>query len=299
MKVGFVGLGRMGRAIAQRFIAAGHDLVVYNRSPEKAAEFAEKGATVADRVLAACADREVVVTMLADDAALDQVAFAPGGICDSLPKGAIHMVMGTHGVASVRAASARHAAAGQTLVAAPVLGRPDAAAAGRLGVLTAGPAEAIERCRPLIDAVARRVFPAGETPEQAAVVKLANGLVLGCAIEAMGEAFSLVRKFGVGPEVLRAVMTEGLFPGPAYEGYGRLIAERAWDEVGFTVDLGLKDVRLILAAGGAGHVPLPAVNVLHDHLLSAVSHGAGDRDWAYVAEEQATAAGLPPGGSPD
>lgn len=292
MKAGFVGLGRMGRAIALRFVAAGHEVVAYNRSIEKTKDLAAAGARIAATVGEACEDREVVATMLADDAALEAVAFAPGGICEALPKGAIHLVMGTHGVGAIRAAEERHAKAGQILVAAPVLGRPDAAAAGQLGVLTAGPRAAVDHCRPLIDAIARRVFPAGERPEHAAIVKLANGLVLGCAIEAMGEAYSLVRKYGVGADVLYDVMTEGLFSAPAYRGYGRLIADQAYGNVGFTATLGLKDVRLILAAADTGHLPLPALNVLHDHLLSAVAHGAGEKDWAVVAEEQAQAAGL-------
>jgi 3-hydroxyisobutyrate dehydrogenase-like beta-hydroxyacid dehydrogenase len=292
VKTGFIGLGRMGRAIAGRFLAAGHELAAYNRSPEKAQELAAAGARIAATVKDACSDREIVVTMLSDDAALDEVAFGPGGVLDSLPRGAIHMAMGTHGTTTMRAAAQRHAEAGQSFVCAPVLGRPDAAAAGQLGVILAGAQADVERCRPLVDAVARRVFSAGAKAEHAAVVKLANGLVLGLAIEAMGEAFSLLRKYGVGVDVLYDVMTEGLFSAPAYKGYGRLIADRAYSNVGFTAELGLKDVRLILAAAGAEQAPLPAVNVLHDHLLSAVARGMGDKDWAVIAQTQAESAGL-------
>jgi 3-hydroxyisobutyrate dehydrogenase-like beta-hydroxyacid dehydrogenase len=292
MKVGFIGLGRMGRGIATRFIMAGHDLVVYNRTPEKAKDLAAAGAKVAASIGEACRGCEVVATMLSDDAALEEVAFGPGGICESLPKGAIHLVMGTHGTAAIRSAEERHRQAGQLLVGAPVLGRPEAAAAGELGVVVAGEAHAVQRCRPLIDAAARRVFEAGDKPEHAAIVKLANGLVLACAIEAMGEAYSLIRKYGVKPEVLYDVMTEGLFAAIAYKGYGKLIAEEAYSNAGFTVDLGLKDVELILAAAGARDVPLPAIDVVHGHLLSAVAHGSGAKDWAAIAEEQARSAGL-------
>src|SRR5690606_23499054 len=167
----------------------------------------------------------------------------------------------------------RHAEAGQVLVSAPVLGRPDVAAAGQLGVILAGPKDAVEKCRPLIATIARRVFDAGEKAEHAAVVKLTNSLVLGCAIEAMAEGFSLVRKYGVKADVLYDVLTEGLFSAPAYKGYGRLIADRDYLNVGFTVQLGLKDVKLVFEAASAENVPLPAVNVLHDHLLSAIAHG--------------------------
>jgi 3-hydroxyisobutyrate dehydrogenase-like beta-hydroxyacid dehydrogenase len=292
MKVGFIGLGRMGRGIATRFIMAGHDLVVYNRTPEKAKDLAAAGAKVAASIGEACRESEAAVTMLSDDAALEEVAFGPGGICESLPKGAIHLVMGTHGTAAIRSAEERHRQAGQILIGAPVLGRPEAAAAGELGVVVAGEAHAIQRCRPLIDAVAKRVFEAGDKPEHAAIVKLANGLVLACAIEAMGEAFSLIRKYGVKAEVLYDVMTEGLFASIAYKGYGKLIADETYSNAGFTVELGLKDVELILAAAGANHVPLPAIDVVHGHLLSAIAHGSAAKDWAAIAEEQARSAGL-------
>jgi 3-hydroxyisobutyrate dehydrogenase-like beta-hydroxyacid dehydrogenase len=174
-----------------------------------------------------------------------------------------------------------------------VLGRPDVAAAGQLGIILGGPAAAAERCKPVIDVVARRIFAAGDTPASAAVVKLANSLVLACAIEAMAEGFSLVRKYGVDAKVLYDVMTEGLFAAPAYKGYGRLIAEEDYGTVGFTVALGLKEIRLILEAADKGHVPLPAAHVLHSRLLSLVAHADGGKDWAFIAREQADRAGLP------
>jgi 3-hydroxyisobutyrate dehydrogenase-like beta-hydroxyacid dehydrogenase len=295
MKVGFIGLGRMGRAIAGRIQAAGLDLIVYNRSPEKTRELAAAGVKVAGTIAQACSDRDIVITMLSDDAALDQVMSGPGGICGSLPAGSIHMIMGTHGTTAIGSCTERHMQAGQLVVGAPVLGRPDAAAAGQLGIVIGGPQPVVQRCRPVIDAIARRVFEAGDKPEHAAIVKLANGLVLACAIEAMGEGFSLIRKYGVDAKVLYDVLTEGLFAAPAYKGYGKLIAEEDYLNVGFTVELGLKDVRLILSAADRQHVPLPALNVLHDRLLSAVAHGSGSKDWAFVAQEQAQSAGLASG----
>ncbi len=294
MKIGFIGLGRMGRAIATRFLEAGHDLTVFNRSPEKTKDLAAAGAQVTANAGAACVGREIVVTMLSDDVALEEVTFGDGGIHGSLPQDAIHMVMGTHGTSAIRAAYERHQRKGQHLVSAPVLGRPDAAAAGQLGIVLAGDKSAADRCRPLIDAVAKRVFEAGDKPEHAAIVKLANGLVLGCAIEAMGEAYSLVRKYGVAPEILYAVMVEGLFPGPAYQGYGKIIAQENYSSVGFTADLGLKDANLMMSSAEAAHVPLPSLNAYRDHLLSAAAHGDGGKDWAVMANEQARSAGLNP-----
>ncbi len=290
MKIGFIGLGRMGSGIAGRLLSAGHDLVVYNRTPAKAAELCKAGARLCTTVSAACEGREVVITMLGDDAALESIV--AGGLLNSLPKGAIHMVMGTHGVPTIRALADTHAKAGQTLVAAPVLGRPDVAAAGQLGIVAAGPVDAVNRCRPLFEVIGRRTFEAGAEPEGATAIKLANNFTLGCAIQAMSEAFSLVRKHGVAPQALYDVLTEGLFSAPAYKVYGKIIVDEAYDNPGFTSVLALKDADLALAAAGAARVPLPSVNVLRDRLLGAIAHGDGEKDWAVMAREQARASGL-------
>lgn len=293
MKIGIIGVGRMGGAIAGRIRDAGLELAVYDSSPDMTAPFAAAGVPVAGSPGACCSGRDIVVTMLPDDAALEQVTLGPGGVCEELPAGGIHMMMGTHGPAAVAACAARHEGCGQTGIATPVLGRPDVAAAGQLGIIIGGPAAAAERCKPVIDAVARRVFTAGDRPEHAAVVKLANSLALACAIEAMGEGFSLVRKYGVDAKALYDVMTEGLFAAPAYKGYGKLIAEEDYGTVGFTAALGLKEIRLILSAADRQHVPLPAAHVLHGRLLSLVANAGGGKDWAYIAREQADRAGLP------
>src|SRR6185369_1343472 len=174
----------------------------------------------------------------------------------------------------------------------PVLGRPDAAASGQLGIVAAGPAEALTRCRPLFERIGKRVFEAGGQPEAATSVKLANNFVLGCALQAMAEAFSLVRKTGGDPQVLYEVMTEGLFAAPAYKVYGRLMVDQAFEQAGFTTRLALKDMNLVLAAGAAQQVPLPSVSLLRDRLLGAMAHGEAERDWAVLAREQARAAGL-------
>ncbi len=292
MNVGFVGLGRMGQAIAGRVLGGGHDLVVYNRTREKASELAKGGARVAPSIAEACDGRAVVISMVADDQALSEVTLGPGGVRDSLAPDAVHLVMGTHGVAAIQALDAAHAEARQTLVAAPVLGRPDVAAAGQLGIVAAGPAPALRLCEPLFQVIGRRTFEAGERPEGATAIKLSNNFVLGCAIEAMGEAFSLVRKYGVEPHVLYDVMTDGLFAAPAYKTYGTIMVEASYDTVGFTANLGLKDANLILDAGGLARVPLPSANTYRDRLLGAIAHGDGERDWAVMALEQCRASGL-------
>jgi 3-hydroxyisobutyrate dehydrogenase-like beta-hydroxyacid dehydrogenase len=291
MKVGFIGLGRMGTGMARRLLEAGHDLAVYNRSPEKAEAIAAAGARIALSIADAARHGDVVITMLTNDAALEAVA-GEGGLVGALPRGAIHLAMGTYGVAAVARLRDRHAAAGQILVAAPVLGRPDMAAAGQLNIVAGGPAEAVARCRPLLAVLGRRTFEAGSDPASASAIKVANNFVLGCAIEVMSEAFALVGRYGVAPGVFYDVLTDGLFSAPAYKVYGRIIWERAWDRVGVTATIGLKDANLALAAGEAVGVPLPSANVWRDRLISAIAHGDGERDWAVMALEQERASGL-------
>ena len=290
MKVGFIGLGRMGQAMSARLQAAGHDLVVYNRTREKAAALEQAGAKVAGSIGEACDGREVVITMLADDKALQEVT--QGGLLDKLPKGAIHVAMGTHGVGVLNELQGVHENAGVAFVSAPVLGRPDAAAAGQIVIVAAGPAAAIAKLEPVFGAMGRRTFNGGTNPAGAAAVKLANNMVLGCAIEAMGEAFSLTRKFGVDPAVFSEVMTDGLFAAPAYKVYGNIIAKQAFDQAGFTTKLGFKDTNLMMAAGQAASVPLPSLSVYRDRLISAIAQGEGDRDWSVIARVQARLSGL-------
>ena len=293
MRVGFIGLGKMGQGMSRRILGGGHDLIVYNRTRQKATDLATAGGvTVAASVADACRGRDVVITMVADDSAVKDVALGTGGVRDSLAAGAIHLCMGTHSVAAIQALAKAHDAARQQMVCAPVLGRPDAAAAGQLGIVAAGPPDAVKTCEPLFQVLGRRTFEAGAKPEGAAAIKLSNNFVLGAAIEAMAEAFSLVRKYGVPPQVLFDVMTDALFASPAYKIYGKIIVDESYDKVGFTTLLGLKDISLALAAGDQVRVPMPSANVCRDRLLGAAAHGDSEKDWAVMAREQARAAGL-------
>jgi 3-hydroxyisobutyrate dehydrogenase-like beta-hydroxyacid dehydrogenase len=292
MKVGFVGLGRMGQGMARRLLDAGHDLSVFDQFASQAAPLSAAGATAAASVAELAARSEVVVTMLVEDAAVAQVGLGAGGLCESMPKGAIHLVMGTHGVAVVRQLETGHRAAGQTLVAAPVLGRPDLAATGQLGIVVGGPKAAVARVSALLQSMGRRIFSAGVKPESATAIKLANNAVLGCAMVAMAEGFALVRKYDVAPQVFQDVMTEGLFAGVAYKVYGQKMVDESYDQVGSPIHVGLKDANLIAAAADLARVPMPSHNVYRDRLLGSVAHGDGDRDQAVLAREQARASGL-------
>ena len=292
MRVGFIGLGRMGRGMAHRLHGGGHELVVHDVVRAAGDELVKAGATFADTAAALCAGREVVVTMLVEDAQVIDVATRAGGLCASMPKGAIHLAMGTYGVGAIRALGEAHAKAGQVLVAAPVLGRPDLAASGQLGVVSGGPAAAVAQVAPLLALMGRKTFHAGDLPESATAIKLANNMVLGCAMVAMGESFSLVRRYGVAPQMFYEVMTEGLFASTAYKGYGKTMVDQTYDNVGSPITVGLKDAKLIQQAADLANVPMPMHNVYKDRLLGAVAHGDGDRDQAVLAREQARASGL-------
>jgi 3-hydroxyisobutyrate dehydrogenase-like beta-hydroxyacid dehydrogenase len=292
MKVGFIGLGRMGQVMARRLLDGGHAVGVYNRTAEKTKPLTDLGATAMASIKDAANYGEGVFTMLADDAAVMEVVSGAGGLLHSLPKGGIHICAGTHSVATIQKLKALHGDAGQVLLATPMLGRPEAVASGQANIILGGPQDSVERCRPFFLAIARRAFAAGADPAAAAAIKIANNFVLGCAIEAMGEGFALVRKYGVVPDVFYDVMTDGLFACSAYKVYGKIITEERYLPAGQRAVLGLKDANLALAAAEAVGVPLPSGNVWRDRLIGAAAHGEGEHDWAVMARDQARASAL-------
>jgi len=292
MKVGFIGLGRMGAVMARRLIDGGHEVGVYNRTAEKLKPLTDHGAKAMASIKDAANFGAAVVTMLTDDAAVLDMVTKAGGLKESLPKGGVHICAGTHSVAAIVKLTKLHGDAGQALIASPVLGRPEVVTAGSATMVVGGPPQSVERLRPLFAAIAGRVVDAGAEPVSAAAIKIANNFVLGCAIEALGEGFALTRKYGVAPDVFYGVLTEGLFGCWAYKTYGKFIADERYLPPGQSALNGLKDANLALAAGEAKGVPLPSGNVWRDRLVGAVAHGEGDHDWAVMAKDQARASGL-------
>ncbi len=292
MKVGFVGLGRMGQGMAGRILGAGHDLLVADPTPGQTDELVAGGAVAVDSPAAATVGRDVVISMLPNDAILAAVLQGDDGLIDGMPTECIHMAMGTHGVPAINRADELHKAASQSFIACPVLGRPDLAAQGLLNLVPGGPAAAVDKVRPLLDVLGKRNIEVGESPQASTAVKIANNFVLGCAIETMGEAFSLVEKLGVKPEQFLDVMLKGLFGAPAYDVYGKIIVDRAWEGLGATAVIGLKDANLALEAAEAADMPLPSAHIWRDYLLKAIERGEGHLDWAVMAREQARASGL-------
>lgn len=291
MKVGFIGLGNMGSGIAMNLLNAGHELTVYNRTPDKAKSLVEKGARAAKDVADACRG-DVVFTMLADDHAVESVAFGDKGIIASLRPSAIHVSSSTISVELSERLAGAHASKGQRFIAAPVFGRPEAAAAAKLFVVVAGPPDAVDTCMPLLEAIGQKVFRFGDKPSSANLVKLSGNFLIVSVIESLSEAMALVGKAGMDQHQYLDFLTSTLFTAPVYKTYGGLIADRKFQPVGFAAPLGLKDVRLALAAGEQFRVPLPLASLIRDRFLTLLARGGESLDWVAISQVSAEEAGL-------
>ena len=290
MKVGFIGLGQMGQAMAGRLLEAGHELTVYNRSRAAAEPFRTRGAQVAAEP-GQTLDAEIVVTMLADDAAVEAVWITPD-LVGKMPSSGIHLNMASISLKMGKRLTALHAVAGSQYVSAPVFGRPPAAAQGLLDVVAAGSEAAIARCQPLFSALGRNTFIVGAEPYQANIVKIARNFLLATVIASLGEAFALVRKSGVDPATFLSTITSTSFSAPVYKSYGRMMVDKAFAPTTFPLRLGLKDVELALEAGADTQVPMPFASLIREQHLGALASGFGEQEWAALGDYIARSAGL-------
>jgi 3-hydroxyisobutyrate dehydrogenase-like beta-hydroxyacid dehydrogenase len=292
MKIGFVGLGNMGSGMARNLIKAGHSLTVYNRTLQRAEELRPLGAKAVASPGEAALVADIVVTMLADDRAVEETVMGRGGISESLPEGATHIGMSTISVALARRLASIHGDKKQFYVSAPVFGRPDAAAAAKLFIVAAGPARQVHLGQPLLDAMGQKTFVVGEEASAANLIKLAGNFMISTVIESLAEACALVRKSGSDPNQLLEVLTGSLFTAPVYRNYGSMIAADNFEPVGFKLPLGLKDNRLVLAAAQEVAVPMPMASLIGDHFIAAMAQGLSEADWAAVARIAYRNAGL-------
>ncbi|MFE9424981.1 NAD(P)-dependent oxidoreductase [Kitasatospora sp. NPDC006697] len=290
MNVGFVGLGAMGRAMAGQLLAAGHRVQVWNRSPEPVEQLVAQGAVAAGSVAEVFTANEVVVSMLANDAAVEALL-----LDEELLAGAtagVHVNMATISTELAVRATELHRRHGLGYVAAPVLGRPDAAAAGNLAILAGGPEELLDRVAPVFAAVGRHTYRLGTEPQQANLCKISINFMLFSAVEAFAEAAALGESGGLAAADLLEVVTGTLFPGPVYAGYGGAIAAERYEPAGFRVELALKDVSLALASGAANAVPLPLASLLRDAFLDNIAHGEAALDSSALGRTARRRAGL-------
>jgi 3-hydroxyisobutyrate dehydrogenase-like beta-hydroxyacid dehydrogenase len=290
MKVGFIGLGHMGAGMAASLLRAGHEVTVYNRTPGKERALVEQGGHAAGQVADACRG-EAVMTMLADDGAVEGVVFGDQGVIGSLGTGAIHLSMSTISVALSEELAAAHAKAGQRFVAAPVFGRPDVAAAGKLFIVAAGAPDAVTVCSPLFEALGQKTFSFGDEPQAANLIKLSGNFLLASVIEGLGEAMALVGKAGIDRRQYLEFLTSTLFTAPVYKTYGGLIAEEKFEPAGFAAPLGYKDIRLMLAAADRLRVPMPVASLLRDRFLTLLAQGGEALDWSGIGQLAAKDAG--------
>jgi 3-hydroxyisobutyrate dehydrogenase-like beta-hydroxyacid dehydrogenase len=292
MRIGFIGLGNMGSGMAANLLAAGHQVIAYNRSQDKVDALAARGAVPARSLAEACA-ADVVFSMLANDEAVEAVAFGDGGILQSLDSAGLHVSSSTISVALCERLTAAHADAGQGFVAAPVFGRPDAAQAAKLFVVAAGPAPWVEKVTPAFDVIGQRTFVVSDQPKAASLVKLSGNFLIAAVVETLGEAMALVAKAGVDKHEYLEILTSTLFGAPVYKTYGGLIVDERFQPPGFAVPLGQKDIRLVLAAAEELNVPLPIASLLRDRFLTLLANGGADLDWSAVGALAAWEAGAP------
>ncbi|TPG31978.1 NAD(P)-dependent oxidoreductase [Mycolicibacterium hodleri] len=290
MDMGFIGLGNMGSGMASNLLAAGHRVTAYNRSQDKVDALVEAGARPARTVADACGG-EAVISMLANDAAVEAVTFGADGIIANLPKGAVHVSASTISVALAERLATAHTEAEQRFVAAPVFGRPEAAEAAKLFVVAAGDPAAIRDVSPLFDAIGQRTFAVSDDPTAASLIKLSGNFLIASVIESLGEAMALVGKAGVDKQQYLDILTSTLFGAPVYQTYGGLIARDEFEPAGFAATLGLKDVRLVLEAGDELRVPLPLASLLRDRFLTLLATGGEHLDWSAVGALSAWEAG--------
>ncbi len=282
----------MGSPMARNLIKAGHTLTVYNRTRSRAEALEKEGARVAAGPTEAAITSDVLITMLADDQALEHVMFAPGNAIAAFREDAVHVSMSTISVALSRRLAEAHRAKRQHYVSATVLGRPDSAATAKLFVIAAGAAGQIKRCQPLFDALGQKTFVAGDDAPAANVLKLATNFLLTAVIESLAEAFALVRKYDLDPNAFLDFLTSTLFSAPVYRNYGAIVATEKFQPVGFKLPLGLKDNRLVLAAAEQAGVPMPLASLVHDRFVAALAQGLGDVDWSGIARISYDEAGL-------
>jgi 3-hydroxyisobutyrate dehydrogenase-like beta-hydroxyacid dehydrogenase len=291
MKIGFIGLGQMGAAMAANLLKAGYEVAVYNRTASKTEALVRLGARACQSVEAVCV-AEVVITMLADDHALEEIVFGKGGVLVSLKKGAAHISSSTISVALSKRLAAAHASAGQHYLAAPVFGRPEAAANGKLFVVVGGPADLVDTYMPLFKSLGQRTFVMSGKAEDANLVKLSGNFLIAVVIESLGEALALIGKGGLDQQQYLDLLTSTLFDAPVYKTYGRLIVERRFEPAGFAAPLGQKDIRLTLAAAEALNVPLPLASLLRDRFLTLLAQGGEALDWSAIGQLAAQDSGL-------
>lgn len=288
-RIGFIGLGNMGEPIASNILRAGFCLKVFNRTVSKAAKLTSQGAQVAASPAEVADAGGIVFTMLSDDAAVEEVCSGENSFVKRLGQGGLHVSMSTISASMARRLAEHHERFGVLYVAAPVFGRPEAAAAAKILVCTAGPAPAKKRIESLLQTVGQGVFDFGEDPGAANTVKLCGNFLVASTVEALAEMLILAEKNGVSRKAIAEMI--GRFS-PLHYSYAKIMAEEKFEPAGFRLALGLKDINLILDSAASSVTPLPLASLLRDRWLASMAKGRANLDWSAIALDVAENAGI-------
>lgn len=292
--VGFIGLGNMGLPMAHNLLKAGHTVHVFNRTAARAEGVRAQGAQWQASPRSVAEKTPIVLSILADDAALESVALGEHGILAGLQQGGIYVDMSTVSPDTTKKIAHEYNAHGVHFISAPVFGRPEAAAAAKLWICPSGDPEAIERCRPLFNAMGQGVIIVGTEPHLASILKLVGNFFVISAIETLSEAFTLAEKSGLKVDTVLEVL-KALLPVPLFQGYGTRMARNEFTPPGFVLRLGLKDVGLMRKLADQVHAPLPLADIAHEHLRAAFANGRGELDWGALITVVRELAALPAG----
>ncbi len=277
--IGFIGLGSMGINMAKNLIKEGYHLQIYNRTISKADELYQASVTVCKTPAEAAKGVHAVITMLSEDEVLKESVLGEDGILKTLQQNAVHISMSTISPDTARLLADKHQEAGNLYLAAPVFGRPEAAAAKKLFICTSGDKQAKEIAKPILESLGQGIFDFGEVVGSANVLKIAGNFMIMASLEIMAEAFTLAEKNGLDRLKVAEFFGATLFNAPIYQNYGRLIANKQYEQVGFKSKLGYKDARLAFKLSQQSETPMPVATVVHNRLLASVAKGWGDRDW--------------------
>jgi len=290
--VGFIGLGNMGEPIAGSLLKAGYQVRVFNRTASKAEPLVKQGARLVGQARDVAESGGIVLTMLSDDPTVEAICGEPGGFIEKLGPGGIHISLSTISPAAARRLAEQHRKFQVTYIGAPVFGRPEAAATGRLNLVVSGEPTAKKRIAPILAAIGQATFDFGDAPDAANTVKICGNFMIASAIQTMAEAMALAQKNGIDTGKMIDMLAQTIFACPIYQGYGKALAAQRFEPVGFRMALGLKDVNLALETAAASTMPMPIASLLHDRLLASIARGRGEMDWLAVSLGIAEDAGL-------
>lgn len=290
--IGLIGLGSMGLPMAENLLKSGYKLRIYNRTIAKAQPLIDQGAQAVSCPLETVEPDGIAITMVANDAALEEITLGKTGLVEKLGAGGIHLSMSTVAPATAEKLAEQHRQRGAAYVACPVFGRPDAVAARKIWICLSGDSVPKEKATPILEALSQGIFDFGEAVGAANVVKLSGNFMIMSAIESMAEAFALAEKNGIDRTKIAELFSQTLFACPVYQNYGRMIASQTYEPAGFKLSLGLKDVTLALQTAQTSQMPMPLASLLRDRLLASVAEGRGEMDWTALALKASEEAGL-------